>query len=97
MYTTNSDGIFQSWRLGNNAKSIDRGDWRASLVVAQLPCFLPTAMSEALNLKFVSEVEKWPVLYNYNLKGYSKKDVTEKAWNDVAEEMQLSGEFYKIV
>ncbi|XP_063241794.1 uncharacterized protein LOC134542872 [Bacillus rossius redtenbacheri] len=45
---------------------------------------------QAFNIKFVNEVEKHPELYNYKLKGYSKKDVTDKAWNDVAKEVQLT-------
>lgn len=34
---------------------------------------------QLLNVKFVWEVEKHPCLYNYKLKKYSKKDITENA------------------
>lgn len=46
---------------------------------------------QELNLKFVGEVEKHEELYNYKLPGYSRKDVTEKAWQQVAIEMNMSG------
>ena len=49
-------------------------------------------MSEQiLNIKFVGEVEKHPVLYNYKLPGYSRKDITEKAWREVGREVQMTG------
>jgi len=44
-------------------------------------------MSEQiLNITFV-RAEKHPVLYNYKLPGYSRKDITEKAWCDVGREV----------
>lgn len=46
---------------------------------------------QLLNIKFVSEVEKYPCLYNYNMKEYSKKDITEKAWVAVGNAVNLSG------
>nr|XP_023024694.1 uncharacterized protein LOC111512775 [Leptinotarsa decemlineata] len=45
---------------------------------------------QVFNVKFVGEVEKFPVLYNYRPKEYSRKDVTEKAWNEVAKNVNLS-------
>ncbi|KAL3273910.1 hypothetical protein HHI36_015337 [Cryptolaemus montrouzieri] len=42
------------------------------------------------NIKFVSEVEKYPCLYNYTMKEYSKKNITEKAWSEVGKAMNLS-------
>lgn len=49
-------------------------------------------MSEQLlNIKFVAEVKKYPCLYNYSLKEYSKKDVTEKAWETVGKVVNLTG------
>nr|CAI5859360.1 unnamed protein product [Callosobruchus analis] len=45
---------------------------------------------KAFNLKFVEEVEKHPELYNYTLHEYSKRDATEKAWSNVAKEVNLS-------
>ncbi|CAG4961967.1 unnamed protein product [Parnassius apollo] len=38
--------------------------------------------------KFVQIVEKYPCLYNNNLAEYSRKYLTEKAWSEVANEMQ---------
>jgi hypothetical protein len=46
---------------------------------------------QVFNLKFIGEVEKHPVLYNYTLVGYSRKDGTEKAWCEVGKEVQLTG------
>lgn len=45
---------------------------------------------QVFNIKFVSEVEKHPILYNYKLKDYFKKDLTEKAWVEVAKKVDLS-------
>ncbi|KAK9675086.1 Alcohol dehydrogenase transcription factor Myb/SANT-like [Popillia japonica] len=45
---------------------------------------------QELNMKLVGTVEKYEVLYNYKLPGYSRKDVTEKAWQDVSIELDLS-------
>ncbi|KPJ06287.1 hypothetical protein RR48_14026 [Papilio machaon] len=48
-------------------------------------------MSEQLlNIDFVSEVQKYPCLYNYTLKEYSKKDITEKAWEAVGKVVNLT-------
>ncbi|XP_046399476.1 uncharacterized protein LOC124165970 [Ischnura elegans] len=44
---------------------------------------------QELNMKLVEEVEKHEVLYNYKLPGYSRKDVTEKAWKEVSVELGL--------
>ena len=46
---------------------------------------------QELNVKFVGEVEKHEELYNYKLPAYSRKDVTEKAWQMVAAEVNMSG------
>lgn len=46
---------------------------------------------QELNLKLVGEVEKHEVLYNYKLPGYSRKDITDKAWQEVAAEMNMTG------
>ena len=46
---------------------------------------------QTLNIKFVGEVEKHQVLYNYKLPGYSRKDITEKAWSEVGREVQMTG------
>jgi len=44
-----------------------------------------------LNIKFVEEVEKHNILYNYNLPGYSRKDLTKKAWHEVAAKVNMTG------
>lgn len=46
---------------------------------------------QSLNVKFVQEVEKFPCLYNYKLTQYSRKDITEAAWNKIGKEMNMSG------
>ncbi|BES98260.1 BESS motif [Nesidiocoris tenuis] len=45
---------------------------------------------QEFNVKLVGEVKKHEVLYNYTLPGYSRKDVTEKAWQLVAAKMNTS-------
>lgn len=51
-------------------------------------------MSEqSLNIKFVQEVEKFPCLYNYKLSQYSRKDITEAAWNKIGKEMNMTGKY----
>ncbi|KAK9692886.1 Alcohol dehydrogenase transcription factor Myb/SANT-like [Popillia japonica] len=45
---------------------------------------------EVFNIKFVGEIEKHPELYDYTLREYSRKDCTEKAWNQVAKKVKLS-------
>ena len=46
---------------------------------------------QVFNLKFVAEVEKYKCLYNYQLKEYSKKEVTEKAWVAVGKAVNFTG------
>ncbi|XP_066995202.2 uncharacterized protein [Anabrus simplex] len=48
------------------------------------------ASEQVFNIKLVGEIEKYPVLYNYTLKDYSRKDITEKAWNEVAEQVGMA-------
>ncbi|KAF0685375.1 transcription factor Adf-1-like [Aphis craccivora] len=45
---------------------------------------------QKINLKMVEEVEKHPVLYNFTLSGYSRKDETEKAWSEVGRSVNMS-------
>lgn len=54
-------------------------------------------MNEMENLKFVGEVEKFPILYNYKLPGYSRKDLTQKAWCEVGKAAQMTGIVYNKV
>ncbi|KAF0714936.1 MADF domain-containing protein, partial [Aphis craccivora] len=35
-------------------------------------------------------LKKYPELYNYTLKSYSKRNITDKAWNEVAAEVKLT-------
>lgn len=46
---------------------------------------------EAFNINFMGEVEKYPELYDYTLADYSRKDVTDRAWQEIAKEVKLSG------
>lgn len=43
------------------------------------------------NIKFVKELEKQKVLYIYNLPGNSEKDIREKARQEVAAKVNMSG------
>ncbi|CAH2242102.1 jg2141 [Pararge aegeria aegeria] len=42
-------------------------------------------------LNFVQLIEQYPCLYNNTLPDYSRKDVVDKAWGEVAETMQWTG------
>lgn len=50
---------------------------------------------QKLNIIFVEEIEKHEVLYNYHLPQYSRKDLTEKAWREVGDKVNMSGIFKK--
>lgn len=43
------------------------------------------------NIKFVEEVDKHEILYNFSLPGYSRKVQTEKAWHEVAAKANMTG------
>jgi hypothetical protein len=47
---------------------------------------------QKLNIQLVQEIEKRPVLYDYTLPGYSRRDEIEKAWSEVARIVNLKGE-----
>jgi hypothetical protein len=51
---------------------------------------------QQLNTLFVGEAEKHPVLYNFTLPGYSKKDESEKAWDEVGKRVNMTGMYYFI-
>lgn len=51
---------------------------------------------QLMNIKFVEEVEKHDILYNYNLPRYSRKDLTEKAWHGVAAKVNMTGMYHSI-
>lgn len=44
-----------------------------------------------LTISLVEVVEKYPCLYNYKIPEYARKDITEKAWSKVAEEVKETG------
>ncbi|CAH1391150.1 unnamed protein product [Nezara viridula] len=44
---------------------------------------------QEVNLKLVGEVEKHPELYNFKLPEFTRKSVTDKAWQEVADEMNM--------
>jgi hypothetical protein len=54
----------------------------------------PRKDDPSMNIKFVKAVEKYPCLYNYKLPEYSRRDVTDKAWMNVAKEMNYTGNYY---
>ncbi|KAJ8714571.1 hypothetical protein PYW07_002796 [Mythimna separata] len=41
------------------------------------------------NMQLVKAIEKFPCLYNYNLPEYLKKDISDKAWHDVASQTAM--------
>ncbi|CAG4939170.1 unnamed protein product [Colias eurytheme] len=46
--------------------------------------------------KFVRIIEKYPCLYNNNLAEYARKYLPEKAWSEVAKEIQWTGYTYRV-
>lgn len=52
---------------------------------------------EENNIRFVQIIEKYPCLYNYNLSEYSRRDVTENAWSEIAKETKSTGKLKKCV
>jgi hypothetical protein len=42
----------------------------------------------------VLEIEKYPLLYNYILPEYSRKDLTDKAWTGIAKKTRFMGIIY---
>lgn len=47
---------------------------------------------QLFNIKFVGAVEQRPELYDYNRPGYSRRDLVEKAWIEISQEVNLPGE-----
>ncbi|KAF9417494.1 hypothetical protein HW555_005417 [Spodoptera exigua] len=48
-------------------------------------------MSEQqINIKFVKEVQKYPILYNFELPSYSRRDVSDEAWREVGKAMSMT-------
>lgn len=46
---------------------------------------------QKVNVKLVEEVEKHSILYNFTLSGYSRKDETEMAWNEIGKPVNITG------
>ncbi|GJQ87784.1 hypothetical protein Trydic_g6978 [Trypoxylus dichotomus] len=48
-------------------------------------------MSEnpVFNISFAKAIEKRPCIWNYSLTEYSKRNLTEKAWVEVANEIKI--------
>ncbi|CAB3225574.1 unnamed protein product [Arctia plantaginis] len=42
------------------------------------------------NIEFVKNVQKFPCLYNFELPSYTRKDISDKAWEEVAEAMNMT-------
>ncbi|XP_049947283.1 uncharacterized protein LOC126455572 [Schistocerca serialis cubense] len=51
---------------------------------------LTMASEQVFNIKFVAEIEKRPELYDYTRSEYSRKDITEKAWTEVSEQVGMT-------
>lgn len=52
---------------------------------------------QIVNIKFVGVVKKYPLLYNNTISDYSRKDLTEKAWAAVGNEVNLSGNYVRFL
>lgn len=46
---------------------------------------------QEFNIGFVSVVEQYEELYNYNMEKYSNRQSQEKAWQNVAEQVKSTG------
>ncbi|VEN45617.1 unnamed protein product, partial [Callosobruchus maculatus] len=47
------------------------------------------ADDQVFNTKFIGVVEKYPCIYDYTRKDYSRKTIVEKAWKDIESEVKL--------
>nr|CAI5818361.1 unnamed protein product [Callosobruchus analis] len=47
------------------------------------------ADDQVFNTKFIGVVEKYPCIYHYTRKDYSRKTIVEKAWKDIESEVEL--------
>lgn len=45
------------------------------------------------NIKLAAEVKKYPCIYDFKLPDYSKRDVTESAWENVATVLNDEGKY----
>ena len=51
------------------------------------------ADNPTFNINFVKVIEKHPCIWNYSLTEYSKRNLTEKAWANVSNEVKDSGKY----
>lgn len=55
---------------------------------------MPRALStgeQSSNIFLVQEVEKYPCLYNYKIKDYTRRDITDAAWEKIATAVHDTG------
>jgi len=55
---------------------------------------MPRALStgeQSSNIVLVQEVEKYPCLYNYKIKDYTRRDITDAAWEKIATAVHDTG------
>ncbi|XP_053951098.1 uncharacterized protein LOC128858671 [Anastrepha ludens] len=52
-------------------------------------------VNKKINIRLVQTVEKYPCIYNTSLTEYSKRDHTERAWIEVAEELSSTPDVVK--
>lgn len=50
-----------------------------------------TKEESVLTINLVEAIEKHPCLYNFKIPEYARKNITEKAWSKVAEEVKETG------
>ena len=51
------------------------------------------AADQQENVQFLQLIEVYPCLYDYTCKNYSNNISTEKAWQEIAAECKLTGEY----
>lgn len=55
-----------------------------------------SSSEDYFNIKLVREVEKYPLLYNFNVAEYSKRDACDETWEKVAKAMNDTGELNQV-
>lgn len=45
------------------------------------------------NMRLVNEVKRYPLLYNFHVAEYGKRDACEEAWENIAKVMNETGEY----
>lgn len=56
-----------------------------------------SASEDYFNMKLVREVEKYPLLYNFNVAEYSKRDACDESWEKVAMAMNDTGKIFEFL